>query len=362
MMDKLVMSKDRVVARFDSMNHLIWKDDVLCPFYLKRTENLNGWLASRAIDSHRPNSRLLKKALRLAERDDVSTVLSVHAVTVTDTYWIKDVDSDLTWDDVRFKKDYFSTLALKGDYNSFASAGESQRSHTQELTNIGSFEKCWRLKDGVWWLYKQADALELFSEYFICLLGKRLGFDMAEYIPCNDYIRPKIRVIRTRDFTDGASVNFEPLDAIMGEDVEDYLRTYNALKQFGQNIASDYVSIIFMDALCANPDRHSFNLGVLRDVDTGKVLRLAPNFDNNMALIARGYPARRSYGSDLLISDFNALLASGAYWKGYSETHALPAITEDTLQETIYATGLKVRTKEIVEYIMARYRYIRYSS
>lgn len=51
-MDKLVMSKDRVVARFDSMNHLVWRDDALYPFYLKRTGNLDGWLASRAIDSH----------------------------------------------------------------------------------------------------------------------------------------------------------------------------------------------------------------------------------------------------------------------------------------------------------------------
>lgn len=336
-MDKLVMSKDRAVARFDPMNHLVWKDDALCPFYLKRTGNLNGWLASRAIDSHRPNSRLLKKALHLTERD---------------------ADSGLRWEDVRFKKDSFSTLALKGDYNSFVSAQASREIHTQELTSIGSFEKCWRLKDGVWWLYKQADALELFSEYFICLLGKRLGFHMAEYIPCNGYVRPKIRAIRTKDFTGGAGVNFEPLDAIMGENIEDYVRTYNTLKQFGQEIASDYVSIVYMDALCANPDRHSFNLGVLRDVDTGKVLRLAPNFDNNMALIARGYPAKRSYGSDLLISDFNALLASGAYWKGYSETHTLPIVTEDLLRETICATGLKVRTKEIVEFMMKRYQCI----
>lgn len=361
-MDRIVMSKDRVVARVDSKNHFIWKDEALCPLYFNRTENLDGWLASRAIDAHRPNSRLLKKALRLAERDDISTVLSVHAVTVTDTYWIKDADSDLTWEDVHFKKDYFSTLALKGDYTSFAAAGASKKAHTQELTNIGSFEKCWRLKDGVWWLYKQADAQELFSEYFISLLGKRLGFDMAEYVPCNDYIRPKIRAIRTRDFTNGASVNFEPLDAIMGEDVEDYIRTYNVLKQFGQDIASDYVSIVFMDALCANPDRHSFNLGVLRDVDSGKVLSLAPNFDNNMALIARGYPVKRTYGSDMLISDFNALLSSGAYWKGFSRNHTLPPITEELLDEIIHATGCRVRAQEIVEYIMKRYRHICYPS
>lgn len=357
-MDKLVMNKDRVVAKFDSMNHLIRKDEVLCPLYFKRAEDLNGWLASRAIDAHRPNSRLLKKALRLAERDDINTVLSVHAVTVTDTYWVKNEDEELTWEDVRFQKDYFSTLALKGDYNSFASCAAKRFVRTQELTNIGSFEKCWRLRDGAWWLYKQANAQEMFSEYFISLLGKRLGFDMAEYVPCADYVRPKIRAIRTRDFTGGASVNFEPLDAVMGEDVEDYVRTYSVLNRFGREIASDYVSILFMDAICANPDRHSFNLGVLRDVDTGEVLRLAPNFDNNMALISRGYPAKCSYGSDILISDFNALLASGAYWKGYNDEKRLPVVTAERLEDTIRETGLRVRTQEIVAFILERFRHI----
>lgn len=130
--------------------------------------------------------------------------------------------------------------------------------------------------------HKQADALELFSEHFTCLLGKRLGFSMAEYIPCNDYIRPKIRVIRARDFTDGASVNFEPLDVIIGENVKDYICTYNILPQFGQVIAGDYVSIVFMDFFCTNPNCYSFNLGVYQDVDVGKVLRLTSNFDTTL--------------------------------------------------------------------------------
>ena len=62
---------------------------------------------------------------------------------------------------------------------------------------------------------------------------------MAEYVPCNNYVRPKTRAIKTPDFTSGASVNFESLDAIMGENMEDYVRTYNVLKQFGQDTASD---------------------------------------------------------------------------------------------------------------------------
>lgn len=354
-MERLLMSRDTLLARIDPLGHFTVENEKLLPLYFQRTQDLNGWLVSRAIDTHRPNSRLLKKALRLAERDDISTALAVNAVTVTDTYWVKEAGSDLVWDDVRFKKDYFSSLALKGSYNSFASAQKRRDVRTQELTNIGSFEKCWRLKDGVWWLYKQADAQELFSEYFICLLGKKLGFSMAEYVPGSDYIRPKIRYIKSRDFTDGAAVNFEPLDAIMGEDVEDYSRTYHVLERFGKEIASEYVSIIFMDALCANPDRHSFNLGVLRDVETGQVLRLAPNFDNNMALISRGYPTVSRNGSDLLISDFKALLAEGVYWKEYSQTHRLPFVDASLLEKTIDDTKMRVKKAEIVAFLMNRY-------
>jgi len=66
------------------------------PLYLKRVHDANAWLESRAIDSHRANSRLLKKALQLKEKDDISTVLHVNGATITDTYWIKPLDSDLT--------------------------------------------------------------------------------------------------------------------------------------------------------------------------------------------------------------------------------------------------------------------------
>ena len=106
------------------------------------------WLETRAIDRHRANSRLLKKALRLAEKDDISTVIHVNGATITDNYWIRPLDSALRYEDIRFSDDYFSNLALKGTYNIFNRAANSNRSRTPELTNVGSFEKCWKLKDG----------------------------------------------------------------------------------------------------------------------------------------------------------------------------------------------------------------------
>ena len=150
-----ILSGSTLVALWEN-NNLTVKNEALLPLYLRKIHNADMWLETRAIDSHRANSRLLKKALRLAEKDDVSTVIHVNGATITDNYWIRPIGSGLTYDDVKFTDDYFSGLALKGNYDSFNRAANSKRSKTPELTNVGSFEKCWKLRDGKWWMYKKA--------------------------------------------------------------------------------------------------------------------------------------------------------------------------------------------------------------
>ena len=343
-MDFLLLSGDTIVAKWENNNLEIANENLL-PLYLKNTGNVEKWLETRAIDHHRANSRLLKKALRLAERDDVSSVLSVNAVTITDNYWIKPLDSTLTYSDVRFDNDYFSNLALTGSYDSFNKAANSKNSRTPELTNIGSFEKCWKLKNGTWWMYKTANHEELFSELFIYKLGTRLNFNMAEYERGN-------KVIKTKDFTDNALVNFEPAFAFMGDN-EDYIETLEKLKLICPDAIGDYVKMLFLDTICANPDRHTFNFGILRDTGSGEILGLAPNFDNNMALISRGYPKNITGKNDLLIRLFDELMEYDSCLKQY-----LPILTEDIIIDVIKSLGMKVQTKMIVEFIMNRYNMI----
>lgn len=43
--------------------------------------------------------------------------------------------------------------------------------------------------------------------------------------------------------------------------------------------------MVVMDAVCANVDRHAGNYGFLVRNDTGEVVRMAPLFDQNMALL-----------------------------------------------------------------------------
>ena len=338
-----ILSGDTPVAIWQD-NTLTVVNETLLPLYLKKVHNADLWLETRAIDSHRANSRLLKKALRLVEKDDISTVIHVNGATITDNYWIREIGSNLTYNDVKFSDDYFSNLALKGSYDSFNRAANSKRSKTPELTNVGSFEKCWKLRDGKWWMYKKATHDEMFSELFVCELGNALGMNMAVYERGEGYIK-------SLDFTDAAAVNFEPASAFMGDN-EDYVDVVKALEMLCPEAIPDYIRMLFMDTICANPDRHTNNFGLLRDINTGKLIGLAPNYDNNMALISRGYPNKTS-NKDLLIELFNELLENCPRYRSM-----IPVVTEEILDKSISRLNMKVKTRFIVNWIIARYKQI----
>ena len=329
----------------------VWNDNVLTvvnadliPMYLNYNQDADRWLASRAIDHRRPNSRLLKKALRLVEKDDISSVIHVNAAKITDNYWIRELGSELTYSDVKFSDDYFSNLALKGNYDSFNRAANSKRSKTPELTNVGSFEKCWKLRDGKWWMYKKASHDEMFSELFVYELGCALGMNMAVY-------QRGEACIKSLDFTEAARVNFEPASTFMGDN-EDYFDVVKALEKICPKAIPDYIRMIFMDTICANPDRHTNNFGLLRDIKTGDLIGFAPNYDNNMALISRGYPSK-SGSKDMLISLFNELIEEYPIYRS-----CIPEVTEEMVRVAIAKVNMKVRTQVVVDLVVGRYKQI----
>lgn len=266
------------------------------PMFFNKKDNVDKWLETRAIDGSRVNSRKLKKALLMKDKGDLATAFYVYGATITDNYWIKPVNKDIQYKDVAFTRNKFDMLALAGDLTTFA---YSKAERTPELTNIGSYEKCWKRENGQWYLYKKGSAGDFFAEMFTYKLGAYLGYPMAQYELSQGYIR-------TLNFVN-ETYNLEPMAHVMGDN-DDYVDNYDYLLTINPILAKEYVDILFMDTLVFNTDRHTYNYGLLRSRKTGEILCMAPNYDNNQAYGATNTGFKLKPQEDLLLRFFSELL------------------------------------------------------
>ena len=175
---------------------------------------------------------------------------------------------------------------------------------------------------------------------------KRCGFDMAEYALDGAYVVSK-------DFTEGR-LNFEPM-ANLVQDNEDYDFNYDVLQNLNPALLKSYLDILFMDALVFNVDRHTQNYGLLRSRETGKILSMAPNFDNNMALISRGYASDLSNIANPLIGQFQELL------REKNIQYPVPKLTKGTLEHIVNETmpDAEIRRDYVVQFVWQNYKRLR---
>ena len=287
-----LMSGDDPVASFRG-GRLV-SSSPRAPLFFRRSDDLSAWLASRAIDGHRVHSRILKKALRIAQRDDASAALSVHGATLTDDYWFRPLRSRVRHEDVRFRSDRYAEMAFSGDSGAL---GE-RPSSTPELTLGGSFEKCWRLSEGRWRMEKAGAGAELFAEWFSARIASSFGVRSASY-----EARPSSVI--SPNFAE--EVNFEPISSLTGDD-DSFSVVFRALRPFGEDVLKEYLLLMRFDVVIGNVDRHTENMGLLRERETGNVLGMAPSFDCNLALFSRGTPSSPSREKDGLIRMFRKFL------------------------------------------------------
>ena len=72
---------------------------------------------------------------------------------------------------------------------------------------------------------------------------------------------------------------------------------------------------------------------MLIDDETGEIVSLAPNFDNNIALISRGYPENIERENDGFIKFFTEFINSNEVAKKMFKELDIPLITEEMLEE-----------------------------
>lgn len=338
-----IMMEDTEVARFIT-GVCVYKDDRLCPLFIKRTSNISAYLESRAIDRNRTNARLLKKVLNISDNDDAVISLYAYGASITDNYWFKVSGSKLRYKDIAFQYDYYNDIALKGEILLYPKSPK----HSPQLTLTGSYEKCWKRDDEIWWLYKRGSEDEIFSELFCTKLAKVLRIPTAVYEQDGDYIR-------TRNFAEAS--NFEPMTSIAGDD-DSYENVFQALLNISPKLARQYLRLIWFDALVNNVDRHNENCGIMRDKKTGQILSLAPNFDNNLALISRSRTLNLDAAKDGFIKQFLKFVNKNSLAKKYYQKMTCPKLDEVTIAHCLSSIAIKREDVPVAQYVLGRYHYL----
>lgn len=336
-----LMMEDEVVASFKT-GELTYINEQKAPLLIKRTHNLSTFLASRAIDSTRINSRLLKRYLNVSHENDETIPLYAHGAVITDNYWFKPLGSRLKYKDICFDSDMYADIALKGEIRFFF----KKNYLNPQLTLIGSFEKCWRKINNQWWIYKKGTPKEYFSELFAYELCRRFGFDTAIYEYDDGYIK-------SLNFAD--KYNFEPMSAIADND-DTFDNSFNRIYKYGEDFAKDYLKIIFMDALINNVDRHNENYGFFRNKKTGKIVKMAPNFDNNMSLISRS-PLIENCTRDGFIQLFIKFLRNNQKAHELIKTIPFIELTPQIINDCVNNIPIKIE-EDIKTPLLKRYKYL----
>lgn len=315
-----IMSGDDAVARFEN-GVLVWMDEKRVPLAIKRGAGLSYWLSKRSIDDSRANARRLKAYLEIKGAPSSTVSLMNRSLSITDSYWFRPKGSKTKFMNLRDSGDAFSFISLEGRIPE----GKLRPSINPELTNIGSYEKGWRLLDGEWWMLKKGSPAELFSEWFCCELAYAIGIPTVRYVLEKD-------MIRSRNFAD--RYDLEMISSIAGED-DGYENVFTKILEIKESLASSYLSLMWFDCLIWNVDRHNENLGLLRDKKSGRIAKLAPNFDLNMALFGSGMEIDGKRRADGLMRMFSSFLRENDSARRLYLSLKIPEFDNSTVEEIL---------------------------
>lgn len=240
-------------------------------------KTLTGFLERRKAPKHREHIQ------RLLERfgcDDLEGFLNVtHAVSLNDTFWVKQAESDICWNQVSLYQNEFDQFISEAAFDGSVSSSELSTT-SPEFGTDGNYAKCWVREDEEIFLYKTGSSryeIEPLSEFLASQLAAVLCPSYVDYDL--DFYRGKL-ISKCRLFTSEEYGLAKAAGIFTGE------RTIPVMLDFFEKLGSGdaFRRMCILDALILNPDRHYGNFGVLFNTDTMEPVSMCPVFDNNRSL------------------------------------------------------------------------------
>lgn len=272
-----------------------FRNPELAPLEHRTSDNyLHRWWENRQIPLSQGRVAQMLEEKGLSAPSEY--LLNNLGLSLTDYYWIKPVGSALRWADVNlFENDFRENL--------FVALGDTSRgralSCTPNSSLRGELEKSWVIRNGKRVLIKGnhgSSCDESINEVIATELHRRQKYD--------NYT--KYRLIRIKDkpyeygcYSEAFTSNDLELVSAYAlltsdkrpEGVTDYEFLIELADRNGIDadmFRRDLEYQIISDYVLSNVDRHMDNIGILRDADTLKFVRMAPIFDTGRAFGGRG--------------------------------------------------------------------------
>ncbi|MDR1687301.1 MAG: hypothetical protein LBS21_01660 [Clostridiales bacterium] len=301
------MSLDTQVAKIElneaggiaSVKELINRN--LLPLGVTGEMSLIEWYDGRRIPASRKN---LNELTSLMEGSLGILLEKSMALSLSDSFWIKPADSPLVWKDVNFFTNEFTD-----DIGEFLVSGDGQIISYMSPSNTtdGMYPKKWVIIDGFRALIKQGDwrqnkfddLNEIFASELLQILTRRNDVSYAPYFAAGNKMCASFNFVK--EGQNLVSAYRYLLSAGRNPDIWTKRDCYDALlKPFGPAWIH---TMLILDFLIFNCDRHFNNFGFIQDAQTGEVIKPAPIFDSGNSVWA-ALPFIRV--SDIKDSDFTA--------------------------------------------------------
>ena len=252
--------------------------------------NLAEWWQGRAIPASRQGLFSVLQEFDI-ERSSI-LAMKCFGLSLSDQYWIKPINSKLTWDKINFFNNKFSNDIGEAFFNpNFVKESNEIDFITPDNTSDGWLRKKWIIKNEKRCLIKSGSdpyRQEPFNEVIASLIMKNLN--VYPYVKYDFFVDEGQGICSICD-------NFitENTELVSGYALaKTYIRDKNtsiynhyldiADKNNISNIKDFFDSMIVLDYIIANTDRHHNNFGFIRDVNTLEYLSPAPIFDSGTSL------------------------------------------------------------------------------
>ena len=266
----------------------------------------NKWWKNRQIPASRKGLKEVLHNSNVYDKDNFDLLdAKAYCLSLSDQYWVKGVDEEISWESINFFDNEFSEDIGKILFNGGKTA-LNLNLNTPDMTSNGNYEKRWKIIDGERYLLKAGSKIynqEPFNELIATKLYERL-LNKDEYVEysvifdddkaiskCKNFITKNTELVPAWKINE----YYEFLD-----DEDKYTHYIRCLNNLGIKDAETLTDkMIVCDYIIANKDRHFNNFGVIRDVNTLKFIGVAPIFDNGCSL---GYDENDMYVGEFFLT------------------------------------------------------------